>query len=115
MSKQLVRCIRVIEYIGPKDWLDATLQQSAVTKKGTRFHLASDRQITEIARTICNVGPSVSEVKDYYEVGSGRPSPRKLDQVTKDGLDAIAVAEMEQARELDEAYTQALGNVEDYK
>ena len=48
---KLMRCVRVIEYIGPEDWIRETLQQSAVGPKGTRFKLGPDKQITEIART----------------------------------------------------------------
>jgi hypothetical protein len=45
-----IRVVRVIEYVGPKDWIETTMTLNAVSSDGPKFTLAGDRWVREIAR-----------------------------------------------------------------
>lgn len=48
--KKIVRVIRVLEYIGPEDWIIDTMEHNAVKSNHNQFTLASGRNIRELFR-----------------------------------------------------------------
>jgi len=49
-SEGIIKVTRVLEYIGPRKWVEDTLAKSYITREGSPSFLSPPRSIREISR-----------------------------------------------------------------
>ena len=49
-AHEQITVIRVLKYVGPREWVERTLSNSAITSDGPKFRLSEGKQIIEVSK-----------------------------------------------------------------
>lgn len=82
MDKEIVRAIRVLEYVGPKDWVEFTLEKSFLQPGKPPDFIAPPRSMREIARS--SIEPVESGDLEAAEATRKRYDPIFVDKEGKE-------------------------------
>lgn len=65
-TEDVVRVTRVIEYVGPRAWVEQSIANSVVRPFGPAFHLSKDRLIREVSVSEPEILPPVRRGEAFY-------------------------------------------------